>query len=773
MDGTSHAVKLEHHAKDLRRLLEPLHAWTMAESPTPPPIVLNKHCPLCPFQRLCSAQAEQEDNLSLLHGITARVMRQYERKGIFTVKQLSYLFKPRKPKKRSRKPPSVTHKVELQALAIREQKIYLQELPALSRQPVELFLDMEGVPDKGLHYLIGVLICEGDTTKYSAFWADTDSDERHIWQQFVETVMQHPEAPIYHYGSYEPRAIATLAKRYETDGALLTKRLVNVNRYIYGKVYFPVRSNGLKDIGHFIGAQWTSPHASGLQSIVWRHHWENTQNAHYRDVLVIYNTEDCSALKLLLDALSKIALSADILSEVDFADKRKQPTTEVSEEIHCQFGAILKFAHFDYDKKKISFQQNTRSHQSKQERKEQQRYAAYIGHQKQENIRQRVTRTMQVERGTDCPKCGYTPLRQTEEVVGRIIIDLALTRSGVKKTLTRYRGFKGYCIQCTRIYSPPAIRKYERRQLYGHGFKSWIVYQRVALRLPYESIVDTVEEYFDERVSLGFIPDSIQELGHYYAETEKTIMQRLLQSSFVHADETRISIQGVNQYVWVFTDGNYVIFKLTETREPTIVHELLEKYVGTLISDFYPGYDSAPCKQQKCWVHLIRNLNDDLLESPFDTELEFFALEVKNLIIPIMEAVQKYGLKKRNLYKFKQDIDRFYQRIINDKPYKYDLTKKYQKLFVRYHDSLFTFLEQDGMPWHNNTAERAIRHVAKQRAISTSFHASVMKNYLVLLGIKQACRFQGKSFFKFLLSGETDLENFEARKRKRQQVMPQ
>ena len=77
-------------------------------------------------------------------------MRQYERKGIFTVKQLSYLFKPRKRKKGSRKPPPVTHKVELQALAIREHKIYLQELPMLSRQPVELFVDMEGVPDRGL-----------------------------------------------------------------------------------------------------------------------------------------------------------------------------------------------------------------------------------------------------------------------------------------------------------------------------------------------------------------------------------------------------------------------------------------------------------------------------------------------------------------------------------------------------------------------------------------------------------------------------------------------
>jgi len=123
MDGKSHTVKLDHHSKDLRPLLEPLHAWITVDSPKPPPIALNKHCPLCPFQRSCLAQAEQEDNLSLLDGVTARVMRQYEKKGIFTVKQLSYLFKPRKRKKGSRKPPPVTHKVELQALAIREKKI--------------------------------------------------------------------------------------------------------------------------------------------------------------------------------------------------------------------------------------------------------------------------------------------------------------------------------------------------------------------------------------------------------------------------------------------------------------------------------------------------------------------------------------------------------------------------------------------------------------------------------------------------------------------------
>ena len=180
MDGTAHTVTLDKRFTDLMPLLDPIHAWTTDAAPVPPPIVLNKHCPLCPFQRACQAQAEQEDSLSLLNGVTARVKRQYEKKGIFTVKQLSYLFKPRKRNKRSRKPPPVTHKLALQALAIRENKIYLQELPAVSRQPVELFVDIEGVPDRQCYYLIGVLVCQADTTTPYAFWADTAQEERHI-----------------------------------------------------------------------------------------------------------------------------------------------------------------------------------------------------------------------------------------------------------------------------------------------------------------------------------------------------------------------------------------------------------------------------------------------------------------------------------------------------------------------------------------------------------------------------------------------------------------
>ncbi len=761
---------IDHHAKDLRPLLEPLHEWTTVDSPTLPPLVLNKHCPLCSFQRLCHAQAEQEDNLSLLHGVTARVMRQYEKKGIFTVKQLSYLFKPRKRRKGSRKPRPVTHKIELQALAIREKKIYLHELPALSRQPVDLFVDMEGVPDRGLYYLIGLLVCQGDTTEHYSFWADTDQDEHPMWQQFVDTVTQYPDAPMYHYGSYEPRAIATLANRYETDTASLAKRLVNVNRYIYGKVYFPVRSNGLKDIGTFIGAKWTSPQASGLQSLVWRHHWDTMHNPHYKHTLLTYNAEDCQSLKLLTDELAKIQQTADVLSQVDFADQPKRNTTEASEQIHSQFESILKFAHANYDKKKIKFSQIEASTGEGHKRENSLPQKKYYGNRKEET---KPTRTIQVPSRSLCIDCDNELRKHPAHISRRRIIDLVLTKSGIRKTIIEYIGDHSYCSQCNKYYIPPYMIGYSRNQLYGHGFRSWIVYNRVALRMPYSSIREIIDEQFNEKVGETSINYIIKTSSQYYEDTERDIIQNILHSPFIHADETSINIKGEKQYVWTFTDGKHVVFKLRKNREATIAYEFLKDYDGILISDFYPGYDSVQCRQQKCWVHLIRELNEDLWGEPFNTEFEVFVLEIKNLIIPIMETIQTYGLRKYHLNKFKKPIDTFYTEMIMNRHYKSDLTLKYQKRFIRYRESLFTFLEHDGIPWHNNTAETALRHLTIQENISRTFYEEVTHHYLRLLGIRQTCRFQGKSFFKFLFSGETDLEKFESRKRKRSQVMPQ
>ena len=61
-------------------------------------------------------------------------------------------------------------------------------------------------------------------------------------------------------------------------------------------------------------------------------------------------------------------------------------------------------------------------------------------------------------------------------------------------------------------------------------------------------------------------------------------------------------------------------------------------------------------------------------------------------------------------------------------------------------------------------AERAIRQLAVQRKISGSFFKRSARHYLLLLAISQTCRFQEKSFLKFLLSKETDMDSFRQRR---------
>jgi predicted RecB family nuclease len=767
VSGKPHKVKLAEETQVLPAVLKPLREWLAKKLIEEPPALLNKHCALCQFRNPCRTKAEQENNLSLLNGTTPKIIRKYEKKGIFTVKQLSYIFKPRKRKRRAKNPPSVIHDLELQALAIREQKIYIQELPKIGQKPIKLFLDIEGIPDQNTYYLFGLMVCEGEVITYHSFWANTLDDEGKIWRQFLAKVSEYPDAPIYHYGNYELKAFRQLAKRYDTAVEQLSKRLNNLNSYIYGKIYFPVYSNGLKELGGIIGAKWSSPDASGLQSLIWRHQWEEKQDADFQDILIQYNQDDCQALRSLLDSLLEITRESEDSDNIVHIDKYKEKRTPVQEKISGQFKEIFKLAHFEYNQKKISFRQSEELSEEERiaKRKENSRNARKGQQKKYLERKRKAQRKIQVPNGEACPKCNHRPLKRTNAISKRYIIDLILMKSGMRKVITEYSGFQGYCSKCQRNQIPPEIRKYGIKQAYGHGIGAWVIYQRVELRLSYENIVKSIKEQFNENIGSSSFIDLINRFAVYYAGTKELILSNLLRSAFIHADETRANIRGENWYVWVFTDGVNTIYQLHRSREGEIARAFFADYKGVVISDFYAGYDSVECEKQKCWIHLIRDLNNDLKENPFDTELEELIISIRNLIVPIMEAVIEFGLKTRHLRKFEKHVDKFYKDNIENKIFKSDIAQRYQKRFARYRVSLFLFIRKDGIPWHNNTAEHAIKHFAKQRDTSGPMFESVSHDYLTLLSIHQTCCNHKKSFLQFLFSEEKDLYAFNRYKR--------
>jgi hypothetical protein len=156
-------------------------------------------------------------------------------------------------------------------------------------------------------------------------------------------------------------------------------------------------------------------------------------------------------------------------------------------------------------------------------------------------------------------------------------------------------------------------------------------------------------------------------------------------------------------YVWVRTSLDKAYYFYKPSREVSFLPELLGDFSGVLISDFYPAYDSLECRQQKCLVHLVRDIDHDLLKNLLDMEFKTMAQQFGTLVRTIIETVNRRGLKVRYLHKHKRSTDRFLNSVATT-DFSSPLATKYKKRFQKSGEKMFTFLENDGVPWNNNNA---------------------------------------------------------------------
>src|SRR5262249_47885056 len=112
-----------------------------------PKLLLNDHCQACEFRQRCQAQAKEEDNLTLLRGMTEKEVNSHARRGIFTVTQLSFTFRTRRKSKRA-KSHGTPHHFALRARSIRDNIIHIHGNWSLPLKVTNAYFDIEGLPDR-------------------------------------------------------------------------------------------------------------------------------------------------------------------------------------------------------------------------------------------------------------------------------------------------------------------------------------------------------------------------------------------------------------------------------------------------------------------------------------------------------------------------------------------------------------------------------------------------------------------------------------------------
>lgn len=174
------------------------------------------------------------------------------------------------------------------------------------------------------------------------------------------------------------------------------------------------------------------------------------------------------------------------------------------------------------------------------------------------------------------------------------------------------------------------------------------------------------------------------------------------------------------------------------------------------MSDFYGGYDAVPCIQQKCLIHLMRDINDDAFKHPFNEEIGFMARQFGATLRTIIATIDEYGLRARHLRKHNRDAKRLFERV-EALETQTEAGLALKKRFIRNRERLFTFLNHDNVPWNNNNAEHAVRAFTRLRNAMMTSTPKGTRDYCILLSVEQTLRCRKLSFLDFLRSGRLEI----------------
>ncbi|MHA1744664.1 MAG: IS66 family transposase [Promethearchaeota archaeon] len=307
-------------------------------------------------------------------------------------------------------------------------------------------------------------------------------------------------------------------------------------------------------------------------------------------------------------------------------------------------------------------------------------------------------------------------------------------------------------------------------QEFGPFIACWIAYHRI-LGLTLPKIRSSLYETYGIEISDG----TVLKLEKWVAETLQddysNLKENIAKADVVNADETKFRIGGENGWLWTFVNSFASLYVVAPTRGHDVPVEVLEGFDGVLGRDAWKPYDFVKCSgHQMDLLHVNRWLERAeirhcveprtiLTSKPMKLNRRGRPPEKFLNFVDGVRAILKKGieyaesespltLKERQQSRkyFEDEMGGLLEKNWKDK----DVIRISKELRKRL-NMLFTFVEIEGVPWHNNDAERAIRKGVLIRKISggrrTWKGAGIFQ---VLLSITETAKKNGENFIQLI-----------------------
>jgi transposase len=387
----------------------------------------------------------------------------------------------------------------------------------------------------------------------------------------------------------------------------------------------------------------------------------------------------------------------------------------------------------------------------------------HAGHGREKPIQNSSPLYVELEECPDCSTPMGEPVDGAEQ--SRIMTDIPLPRHNIYEIIyLRY-----WCNKCKKLVRGEVLWLPPNQQ-FGPAVASWIVYQRM-LGLSIGKIQSSLYETYEITISEATILKLEKWVADTLKEDYEQLHEEIVKAAAVNADETGFRIDGKNGWLWVFTSTICSYYKIAPTRGHTVPEETLEGFNGVLGRDAWKPYDVVKCSgHQLDLLHVNRWLERaeikhgieprSLLTSkpaklmkrgrPPEKFLEFVD-GVRSILKRAVEYTEKDpppSMKERgNVCKEVQKD----MKALLDKEWTDAEAIRISKELKKRQDMLFTFMEYESVPWHNNDAERAIRQGVLHRKISGGRRTwTGAEIFEVVLSVYETTKKRGQRFMGML-----------------------
>lgn len=272
--------------------------------------------------------------------------------------------------------------------------------------------------------------------------------------------------------------------------------------------------------------------------------------------------------------------------------------------------------------------------------------------------------------------------------------------------------------------------------------------------LPYAKQQELLWELGKIEVGLGTLVASNQRLSEAIKPSIGELSEWINQNHpTLNIDETPWSVKGLKEWLWVFANPNFCLFRAGGTRSRKEIEDQLgAQYPGIIISDDFSVYNGYPvAAQQKCQAHLRRHCQR-LLKTP--------GINNKSIGIALTKIVDE-AFKQHRLWRENNHLSQYLDSAVQLKTQinltlskwsekaGYQAGKLLRNLKLKA-DQWWYFLDHPEISPDNNLAERALRLAVTKRKVSGGSRSMArFQDTANFLSVIQTCRFQHRSVMDF------------------------